>query len=551
MRTFHSYGPVNPKKHYYVPRTKLVNHCTQSLVGDLDDSGHFFTIWGARQSGKTWLYRQSLESIKKHYGDKFIVGEISMQKTVIEENDNPTQTFFEIFSGMLKSAFPIQTSQNISFFHRFLRTVKMLPEPDWDNIKSWNNWIDIFSKNSGIFPKPLILVIDEFDKLPQKIISNIVSLLREMYLNKDRYMLHGLALVGVRAVLGVESKSGSPFNIQRSLHINNLFFDEVQSMFDQYQEESKQTIDPLVVQKIYEKTQGHPGLVGWFGELLTQKYNQSLHQPIGINQWHSTYLSACSIEHNNTVLNMITKARNEYKSDVIDLFTNANIPFSFDFDGCNYMYMHGIIAYEKLTDHNKNSYVCRFSSPFIQIRLYNALVGELKKTQKNSILALTPLDTLDDIIIGSGLNTVALLDRYKDYLTRLKESGYNPWKNQPRRKDYHLTEAVGHFHLYHWLQMALGIKSTISPEFPTGNGKVDLHIEYQEKKGIIEVKSFTNANDAIHARHQAAKYAKQTGYPDVTLAMFAPFTDEDILNQLSVKETIDGINVTVVVIGQG
>jgi len=80
--------------------------------------------------------------------------------------------------------------------------------------------------------------------------------------------------------------------------------------------------------------------------------------------------------------------------------------------------------------------------------------------------------------------------------------------------------------------MALGIQSTISPEFPTGNGKVDLHIEYQKKKGIIEVKSFTNANDARLARKQAADYAKHSGYPDVTLAMFAPFTDEDILKQL-------------------
>ncbi|KPA10938.1 hypothetical protein MHK_008855 [Candidatus Magnetomorum sp. HK-1] len=50
---------------------------------------------------------------------------------------------------------------------------------------------------------------------------------------------------------------------------------------------------------------------------------------------------------------------------------------------------------------------------------------------------------------------------------------------------------------------------------------------------------------------QAANYAKQTGYTDVTIAMFAPFTDEAILNQLSVAETIDGIDVTVVLIGQG
>jgi len=50
---------------------------------------------------------------------------------------------------------------------------------------------------------------------------------------------------------------------------------------------------------------------------------------------------------------------------------------------------------------------------------------------------------------------------------------------------------------------------------------VVLHIEYKNKKGIIEVKSFTNANDAILARKKAAKYAAQTGYPDVTIAMLS------------------------------
>jgi len=50
---------------------------------------------------------------------------------------------------------------------------------------------------------------------------------------------------------------------------------------------------------------------------------------------------------------------------------------------------------------------------------------------------------------------------------------------------------------------------------------------------------------------KAAHYAKQTGYPDVTIAMFAPFTDEDVLNKLSVSEIIDDIHVHLVVIGQG
>jgi hypothetical protein len=530
MRIFNSYGPVDPAEHYCVERKKLVDQCAKQLVGNIEKEGHYFTIWGPRQTGKTWLYRQSLKDIKHRYGEKFIVGEISMQGITFRNNDDPTDVFFNNIPGMFKMKFSINS-------------------PD---IQSWLDWKLLFSKDSGIFDRPLILAIDEFDKLPQEIINNLISLFREMYLDRQSYMLHALALVGVRAVLGVESKSGSPFNIQRSLHVENLTFDEVKDMFNQYQEESAQQIEPDVIKKLYQKTQGQPGLIGWFGELLTDKYNQEPHQTLRLKQWHHAYNCACEIEHNNTVLNIITKARNEYKSSVIKLFTDANIHFSFDYDWCNYMYMHGITSYERSGENQTQYHVCRFSSPFIQTRLYNAFIGEIKEVHDRSMLALDPLDALDDVTSGISLNLPALLNRYKDYLARLKENGLNPWQDQPRRKsDYHLTEAVGHFHLYHWLQMALGIQSSISPEFPTGNGKVDLHIVYEGKKGIIEVKSFTNLKDSGLARKQAAAYAKQTGYPDVTIAMFAPFTDENVLNQLSVSETIDGIDVHLVVIGQG
>ncbi|KPA08824.1 ATPase domain protein, prokaryote domain protein [Candidatus Magnetomorum sp. HK-1] len=531
MRTFHSYGPINTKKHYYVPRNKLVEKCIQSLVGDPDDLGHYFTIWGTRQTGKTWLYRQSLENIKHHYGDQFIVGEISMQSIVFNDNGNQEETFFNNIPDMFEDEYSIQTNK----------------------IQSWIDWKKIFSKKYAAFDRPLILVIDEFDKLPPKIIDNLVSLFREMYLNRKAYMLHALALVGVRAVLGIESKSGSPFNVQRSLHIDNLSFDEVKNMFDQYQEESKKHIEPDVIETLYEKTQGQPGLIGWFGELLTEKYNQKSHKTIDITMWNHVYLSACEIEHNNTVQNMISKARNEFKSNIINLFTDSNVHFSFHHDWCNYMYMHGLIGYKIVQERNQTYHMCCFSSPFIQTCLYNALVGEIKELQERSMLALDPLDTLDDVFNGHALNIPALLRRYKDFLKRMKDRGENPWTDQPRRKsDYHLTEAVGHFHLYHWLCMALRKRCTIRPEFPTGNGKVDLHLLCKDnKKGLIEVKSFVNAYEVKEAISQAAKYASKTDHESISIAMFAPFTDEQILSQLSVTETINDVIVNVVAIGQG
>jgi len=530
MRKFHSYGPVKSKMHFYVPRDELVKTCVQSLIGDPDISGHYFTIWAPRQTGKTWLVERSVQTIRQQYSSKFYTAYLSMQGFIDDKRDDNVERFLNYWPRLIEDEFGIKTK----------------------SINSWEKWLDLFTKQRGIFDKPVIMLIDEFDKLPPELINQTVSLFREMYLKPDNYNLHGLALVGVRSVLGVDNERGSPFNVQRSLHIPNLTFDEVISMFDQYQQEYKQVIQPQVIQKLYEKTNGQPGLIGWFGELLTEKYNQDVNQLIDLKHFDRVYLDACEIEHNNTVRNMITKAKKDYQSYALKLFTNANIRFSFDYDWCNYMYMHGIISYEKIEEKNKYYHVCRFSSPFIQTRLFNAFAGEISEAHENAILPLEPLDTLDDVVCESGLNLPSLLNRYKKYLARLKENGINPWKNQPRRKqDFHLTEAVGHFHLYHWLHMALGIQSIISPEFPTGNGKVDLHVEYEDRKGIIEVKSFTNAKDAILARTQAAKYARQTGYPSVTIAIFVPFTDETVLDQISVTETINEIIVNVVAIGQG
>ncbi|ETR65658.1 MAG: hypothetical protein OMM_13909 [Candidatus Magnetoglobus multicellularis str. Araruama] len=132
--------------------------------------------------------------------------------------------------------------------------------------------------------------------------------------------------------------------------------------------------------------------------------------------------------------------------------------------------------------------------------------------------------------------------------------GNNPWQDQPRRKtDYHLTEAVGHFHLYFWLKMALDGICSIIPEFPTGNGKVDLHIKCQDaKKGLIEVKSFVNSLQIRRAITQASEYAKKHHiYSEITIAMFVPFTDESVLNQISMSKTIGNVVVNVVAIGQG
>ena len=528
MRRFYSYGPVNERFHFTVKRKNLVTHCFKNIIGDPGEGGHYFTIWAARQTGKTWLMRQVKKRIKAEYGDRFSI--LNFSTGVLRGLE------FKVSKESAKLPEPFSSLLNEKF-------------PGNPNIKTWRDFREMFSIEKGLWDKPLIMFIDEIDTVSSEFMDILAGQFRELYLDKPDNLLHGLALIGVHAVLGVDSKSGSPFNIQKSLRVPNLTWEEVKELYDQYQEESGQKIDPVVVEKVYETTRGQPGLVSWFGELLTEKYNPGIDKTINKTVWRRVYQAALHMEWNNTVLNLIKKAGGAYLRYVLDLFGKPNMLFSIRTDWCSYLYLNGIIdGQEVISPDGRERYVCRFSSPYVQECLYNALSYDLVD-DRLPILALDPLDELADVFGNKELNPPALLERYKDYLKRLKAKGLNPWKDQPRRSDLHLTEAVGHFHLYSWFMQAVDDYCIISPEFPTGNGKVDLHLKCGEKRGIIEVKSYKSMAKVKEAKTQAAKYAEQTGLDSVTIALFVPVEDDEILAKLSGRDIIKNVKVNVCAIG--
>jgi hypothetical protein len=522
MRRFSSYGPVDPRFNYCVERRELVERCVAQLVGEPDDGGHYFTIWGPRQTGKTWIMRRAMAEIRARDGERFLVGALSMQGAILEDDD-PPEALFKYLPDMFRDAFGLRIGKPV----------------DWADYKR------LFSREDGIFGRFVILLIDEFDSLPRKLIDRLVTLFRDIYLNRGDYFLHGLALIGVRAVLGVDSARGSPFNVQRSLHVPNLTRDEVIELFSQYQAESGQEVLPEVVAKVFFVTRGQPGLVSWFGELLTEKYNPDPTRAVTLERWQRVYAAACQIEPNNTILNLLQKA-NQHRGEVSQLFTRSDIPFSFDQPWCNFLYMNGVIDYEETTgDDGLPLYVCRFSSPFVQHRLYTNLAYEMDLDRR--VPVVDPRDDLTDVF--ARLDLPALLGRYCDYLKRLAKRGISPWHGQARRADLHITEAAGHFHLYWWLLEVARRHLVVSPEFPTGNGKVDLHVSHGKQAGVIEVKSFTQRSDLPSQKAQAARYAASRGLEASTLALFVPTEDLDLLRELSGQETIDGVVVTTVAIG--
>jgi hypothetical protein len=68
---------------------------------------------------------------------------------------------------------------------------------------------------------------------------------------------------------------------------------------------------------------------------------------------------------------------------------------------------------------------------------------------------------------------------------------------------------------------------SVFPEFPTGNGKIDLIITYADEKYGLEVKSFTTRGNYHHSLVKAAQYGKQLGLDEIFLVYFVDAIDEE------------------------
>ncbi|NIM15411.1 MAG: AAA family ATPase [Candidatus Aminicenantes bacterium] len=507
MRRFSSYGPVNTKLHYYAPRKELIERAYTQLIGETPgEGGHYITVWAPRQTGKTWLMQQILFRLQEDA--RFDVLKINLE--ILKDVEDAAMVMDSIAkaigAGLGKNFTAIDTREKFQ---------------------------GVFKKE--VLAKPLILILDEFDALEENVINTVVSAFRNIYISRmdevgkpteqKTYLLHAVALIGVRSVLGIENPKGSPFNVQRSVHIPNLTFEEVRGIFQWYEKEGGQKVQSAVIENVYRETNGQPGLTCWLGELLTEGfegYANDKSQPITLDNFEEVLAAAINILPNNNILNIISKANEpEHKIVVLDLFkTDQKVEFTYDDKSLNFLYMNGVIDREKET---RTRYYVKFASPFVQKRLFNYFSRELFRYMGKLYDSFD--DPYDDIITETHLDIRNLLRRYETYLKKNRE-----WllKDAPHRADLRIFEAVYHFNLFSYLKQFLGAEGgSVNPEFPTGNGKVDLIITYAGQQYGIEVKSFTTRGNYRHSLEQAAKYGKQLGLAEIFLVFFVDAIDKE------------------------
>jgi len=524
MRRFSSYGPIDTEVYYYAPRKELIEKGYTQFIGENPGKGgHYFTVWAPRQTGKSWLMKEILFLLKKESRFHSFVFNLEAYK-------------YETDAIRLMNRLASGIGEKLG------KNVPEITHPD--------QFQDVFKNDT--LDKPLILILDEFDALEESIINALVSSFRSMYnvrqyemektTEKKTYLLHSVALIGVRSVLGIENPKGSPFNVQRSLHIPNLTFDEVRGMFEWYEKESGQHIDPGVIERLYKETNGQPGLTCWFGELMTEGfkfYKNDLTKPITMTEFEKVYAGATYALPNNNIMNLISKAKEkENKTLLLKMFqTEEKIPFKFDNETMNAMYMNGLVEPE-FEDGQK--YYMKFPSPFVQKRLFNYF-SDVYFEDLGALLE--EFTDLDNIITPTDLDIIELLKLYQHYLE--KNKGWL-FKKVPRRSDHRPFEAVFHFSFYSYFSEFLRSKKvSVFPEFPTGNGKIDIVFQYGEKQYGVELKSFRDNTAFRNALVKAAYYGKQLGLMEIFLVSFIESMDEETRSTLEKPSTDPVTGVTV------
>lgn len=488
MREFNTTGPCNPALHYTVMREELID-----IGREMVNKGTFFTLFAPRQSGKT-TYFQLLMKRLNNEGYTAIWVSFENFKELTKER------FYETLTADLQLEL---AEQGIKINH-----------PINDAIGLRDFFRDIESK-------PLVLIIDEFEGIPDVVLSEVMHTFRQIYHKQKHYTLQALLLVGVSTIADLVIGPASPFNIADQLEIEYFTTAEVDDLINQYVTETGQRFEKPVVKAIYENTRGQPGLVCALCHHLITKVVPDKSQPVTMAAFYPTLQFFLAKYTTNNIVNVVQKAREKRTFMLKLLFQPEPIPFSMYDADIAWLYANGVVD-------DVGGYVD------IAVPLYKKVLITAFRPSINGeadYYLTSTRDILGDYVTEKGrLNLNALLEAYRAYVRR---RGFKAFDTET------LKEGAWHYSLDGYLNffiVRLGGETYI--EVPSGRGRTDILIRYQGQSYIIEVKRYTDETYLKRGKGQLAEYLKSEGLTEGYYVVFSTIHTE--MDTLTAEDLIAG-----------
>ncbi len=492
MRCFNITGPCKPAEHYTVRREVL-------LVKGLDMARHgrFFTIFAPRQTGKTTFFQLLIEELKRE--PDYVPIWISFEAMHTLSNVH----FYEGLTYHLQDEF---NKQNIRMPHDITESLSLL--------RLFSELVTAGTK------RKIVLIVDEIEGAPSAIIGELLHAFRTLYHKKENHCLHSLMLVGVSTIADLVVGPASPFNIVDQLHLGYFNEAEVYGLIDQYTAESGQAFAPEVRREVFENSGGQPGLVCALCKHLTEEMATDHAKPVEMAHFYQTLQHFLTDRYDFNITNIIRKAREKKSFMLKVLFGTQTIPFSVHDPDMAFLYANGVIA-----DHDGEADV---KVPLYRKALITAfrplINGEADEYITNA------REGVEEYVAGGELNVAGLLQKYDEYVRR---RGFRAFDTE------HLREGAWHYSLdgfIHFYIHELGGQTFV--EVPSGRGRTDILILYENRKYVIETKIYRTPGHYKKGKKQLATYLATESLNEGFYVVFSSkHTEQDTLVE---DEIVDG-----------
>ncbi len=490
MRRFGTHGRVYPERHYIVSRTEEIADFIDRVK-----EGRYVVLFAPRQTGKTTFFRLALDTLTTASSIYF-----------------PIQLNFEAYKNLSPSDF------YEAFYKRVRREIEQVfQKREWvlteavrrflNNTKLTNHisMMEFFEEFAGFLERQysggkVVLIIDEFDGIPQAVLSDFLHSLRAIYLSDERRCPHSVGIVGVKSIAQLNyDRSVSPFNIQDEFYLPNFTCQQVQELLAQYTDEVGQPFASEVIEVLHKQTAGQPFLVNRFAQILTEELE--IPKTEAITMGHFAKAHALLLKENNANLtHLLTNIRRDLR------FENLLMKIvSYD-RGVQFTLHNEIIAelaiYGVITEGADG--LCEIVNPIYQYCIVQAFQPLINGLEGDYFSENRDIDFIDYLTPAGLLLMGPLLDNFKDFIAR---AGFRILQvpNTPQ-------EFVGQYLLYTYLDQFIRIvRGSMYLEVQTGRGRMDLIILHNDRKYIVETKIWEGTRRYQSGKKQLAAYLTLEG----------------------------------------
>jgi len=451
VRFFNTTGPCNPWDHYMLPpEERLVGAQLHRYIRDK----LYWVLHAPRQTGKTTFLLNWAEEINS--GTEAVACYVSVERC----------------QGIpdIERAIPGICEAVIQWAWRH-----GLPQPQLDNEQPQSQLSSVLQNwSSLIAPKPLVVLFDEVDVLEGEALISFLRQLRDGFARRDvgKFPV-SIALVGMRDLKdyitaskgGVAPNPGSPFNIKSdSAMLSNFTQTDVENLFAQRTEETGQAIDRDALEYVWEQSQGQPWIVNSLFMRATMRILQEddfstvtlAHVMEAREQMvlaRETHLDALAYRLEDP------KIRKMMETLVAGGF-DPELANSDAFRICTDL---GLVRLER-------------NNPAIANPMYREVLAR-QMTFGAQVMILEPEWQWEKP--DGSLDMDALLREFQKFWRENSEM----WEEK-----MNYTEAFPHLLLMAFLQRVLNGGGRIDREYAAGRGRMDLLVEYNSRKYVVEIK---------------------------------------------------------------